>query len=103
MGSDEILHNFGTVSAAAASSFAIQGGFGGTVTGGRFPGSARVAYALIRNQSSGSVQVVETGLTLIDAGVAKRVEFPQGARSVTIIPVVALTSGDVTADIGLVW
>lgn len=92
-------HNFGAVTAATAASFSIDGTFRGNPN---IPSTARIAYAVVRNDSDSFVTIATSiGPSVVQQGERKRVEFPGGARFFNMIPNATTTSGQVTADIGI--
>lgn len=93
-------HDFGAVTAATVGSFSIDVTFKGNPN---VPNTARIAYAIIRNDSDDYV-TVQTGFgaSRIQQGERKRIEFAGGARFFNLIPNATTTAGQVTADIGIV-
>lgn len=94
-------HDFGAVTANTAAAFSLQQ-FGNYRGSANVPQTARIAYAVIRNNTSGNVTVrTSLGTTLIDTGLRKLVQMPGGARWFTVIPSSTTTAGQLTADIGI--
>lgn len=58
----------------------------------------RIMSALVKNNSSGDVTVLFGGGT-IDPGMAKRVDFPDGADFVLVTSELAVDAGVITADL----
>lgn len=97
----EYPHNFGAITAATAASFSLDnlGAFRGSAN---VPNTARITYVILRNNSTDAV-IVNPGnqRSSVDAGERKRIEINPPARFVIVIPNATISSGDVTADIGI--
>lgn len=99
-GVDEFAHNFGAVTASTAAQFSIDQTFKGNPN---VPNTARIAYAIIRNNTAGSVTVGgPQGSSIVGIGERKRVEMHSGVRFFTLIPTATVSSGELTADVGIV-
>lgn len=99
MAFQEYPHNFGAITAAVATQFSIDQTFNGNPN---VPYKAQIKYAIIRNSTGGAVTVQgSTGSSVVGIGERKRIEFPYGCRFFLVIPAANVTSGDLTADVGI--
>jgi len=95
----EYPHNFGAVTAATAAQFSIEETFKGNAS---IPNTARIVYIIVRNNSTDAVIVNPSDLrSSVDAGERKRIEISPPSRHVIVVPVATISSGDLTADIGI--
>ena len=96
---DEFAHDFGAVTANTAAQFSIDQTFRGNPN---VPNTARIVYAIVRNNTSGSVTVRgPLGPSIVGIGERKRIELHNGVRFFTIIPAATTAAGTLTADIGI--
>ena len=97
----EYPHNFGAVTAATATSFSL-GQNGNFLGSANVPTTARIVYIIVRNNSTDAV-IVNPGnqRSSVDAGERKRIEISPPARFVILVPAATVSSGDLTADIGI--
>lgn len=95
----EYPHNFGAITAGVATQFSIDQTFRGNPN---VPFKAQIKYAIIRNNTTGSVTVQGSlGGSAVGVGERKRIEFPFGSRFFLVVPVATVSAGELTADVGL--
>lgn len=95
----EFPHNFGAITAGVATQFSIDQTFNGSAN---VPYKAAIRYAIIRNNTTGSVTVQGSmGSSVVGIGERKRIEFPFGSRFFLVIPAATTATGELTADVGL--
>lgn len=95
----EYAHDFGAVTASTATQFSLEVTFRGNAD---VPRTARIPYAIVRNNSAGSVTVNPgAGQSVVGVGERKRIEFKFDSKFFTIVPSATVNSGELTADIGL--
>lgn len=95
----EYAHSFGAVTASTAATFSLETTFRGNPN---VPQTARIMYAIIRNNTGGSVTVTgPVGSSVVGIGERKRVEMTGGSRWFNVIPTATVSAGELTADVGM--
>lgn len=99
MGIHEFAYDFGAVTAANVAMFDIDSVFRGNAN---VPQTARIYYAIVRNNSIGAVTVQGSkGASIVGIGQVKRIEFQPPARYFTVNPASTTSAGQLTADVGV--
>ena len=95
----EFSHDFGAVTASTTGAFSIETTMRGNPN---VPWNSMILYAVVRNQSTGTVTVFGgIGTSTVAVGERKRIEFPYNTKFFRIVPAATTSAGDVTADVGI--